>query len=187
MTLLSSRCDYRRGITNRDIERAALDVCPKCDIHSFFKDHIYGAGQIDFDRYLELMGMRSELTSSAAVGSDGKPSVDLRIGPLQGDTSSGFKIRITNPQSAWGRAGLHTGDRLLSVDGTPVASWPDLRNWLRKLKIGDIGRLEIIHEGVRRTVKVPITGYDTPTVNIFETASQTPRQLKLRNAWMSSN
>ncbi len=187
MTRLAAKFDYRRGITNSDIERATLGVCPVCDIHMFFKDHIYGAGQIDFDRYLGLIGMRFELTRSAALGSDGKPSVDLRIGPLQGETAAGFEIRITNPQSAWGKAGLHTGDRLLSVDGTPVSSWPDLRTWLRRIKIGDIGRLEIIHDGVKRIVEVPIAGYEVPTVKISEVVSPTPRQLKLRNAWMSSN
>ena len=187
MTLLSDRFDYRRGITNRDIEQAAVQVCLSCNIHTFFKDHINGAGQIDFNKYLSLMGMRSEVTRSAALGGDGSPSVDLRIGPLQNDVADGFKIRITNPQSAWGKAGLHTGDRLLSVDGTAVSSWPDLRAWLRKLKIGDVGRLEIIHDGVKKMVEVPIAGYDVPTVKISEISAPTPHRLKLRNAWMSAN
>jgi len=187
MTLLSDRFDYRRGITNHDIEQAALEVCPTCDVHTFFREHIYGAGQIDFDKYLGLMGMRSEVTRSAALGSDGTPSVDLRIGPLQNDVADGFKIRITNPQSAWGKAGLHTGNRLLSVDGTPVSSWPDLRSWLRTLKIGDVGRLEIMHDGVKKMVEVPVAVYDVPAVKISEITAPTPRQLKLRNAWINAN
>jgi len=133
------------------------------------------------------MGMRSEVTRSAALGSDGTPSVDLRIGPLQNDVADGFKIRITNPQSAWGKAGLHTGDRLLSVDGTPVSSWPEFRSWLRTLKIGDVGRLEIMHDGVKKMVEVPVAVYDVPAVKISEITAPTPRQLKLRNAWINAN
>ncbi|MEP6705724.1 MAG: hypothetical protein ABJB34_13035, partial [Acidobacteriota bacterium] len=104
MTFLADKYDYRHGITNKDIENAAAHVCPGCDIHGFFKDHIYGAKRIDFDRYLGLIGMRAEVTRSPALNADGRPVVDLRIGPLASD--SDFKIRITNPQSAWGRAGL---------------------------------------------------------------------------------
>lgn len=187
MVLLASGFDYRHGITNNDIERAVARVCPTCDVHGFFRDHIYGAKQIDFDRYLGLMGVRSEITRAPALGTDGKPSVDLRIGPMPGDLTSGFKIRITSPQSAWGRAGLHTGDRLVTADGSQVSSWRDLRAWLQKIKIGDTGRIEIIRDGVTRVLDVSITGYDVPTVRLTEIPNATPRQVKLRDAWISAN
>ena len=184
MRALSKRFDSSRGIANSDIEKAMMQVCPTCGVHQFFKDHIYGASQIDFDRYLSLIGMRAEVSRSPALDREGKPAVDLRIGPLQGEPEAAFKIRVTNPQSAWGRAGLHTGDQLLTVDGRSVSSWPDLRAWLQQIKIGDVGRLEIIHEGGRRVVQVPITGYDTPTVRISELPNATPKQLRSRRAWL---
>ena len=130
--------------------------------------------------------MRYELTRSLAVGNDGKPSVDLRIGPIQTDAASGFKIRITNPQSAWGKAGLHSGDRLISVDGSPVASWPDLRAWLRSIRIGNVGRLVIERNGVRHTIEVPITGYNVPTVRISDLPNATRKQARLRSAWLNA-
>jgi predicted metalloprotease with PDZ domain len=185
MRELARRYDYKHGITNRDIERTATRICPICPIHSFFQDHIYGAKQLDFDSYLSLVGLRTEITRSAALGGDGKPAIDLRISPLPNQAE--FRIRITNPQSAWGRAGLHTGDRLIFVDGRQVNAWPDLRNWLRTLKIGDTGRLEIIRNGQRTTVDVPITGYETAKVALVERADATPRQKRLREMWAKAN
>jgi predicted metalloprotease with PDZ domain len=184
MRLLSARFDSQHGITNADIERAVVDVC-RCNTKDFFRDYIYGAKLIDFDGYLGLIGMRAEVTRSPAVNPDGTPAVDLRLGPLnpQGE----LILRITNPQSAWGKAGLHTGDRLLSVDGTPVTSWPDLRTWLRKLKVGDVGRLAVVSNGVTKTVEVPIKPYDVPTVHIVDLPKATAKQLALRQAWMTAN
>jgi len=185
MRALAAQYDYKHGITNRDIERTATHVCPNCPIHSFFKDYIYGAKQLDFDNCLSLIGMRAEITRSAALGGDGKPAADWRISPLPNQTE--FRIRITNPQSAWGRAGLHTGDRLISIDGKPADSWTDLRSWLRTLKIGDTGRLEIVRDGVRKTVEVPINGYDIAKVHLAEIENATPRQVKLRARWLAAN
>ncbi|MEO6334953.1 MAG: PDZ domain-containing protein, partial [Pyrinomonadaceae bacterium] len=167
------------------IENAAVQVCPGCDIHGFFNDHIYGAKQIDFDRYLSLIGLRAEVARSPALNADRSPAVDRRIAPLASD--SDFKIRITNPQSAWGRAGLHTGDTLLSVDGTRIATWSDLRSLLQAAKIGDVAHLRLVHDGVTREVDVPITGYDTATVKISELAGATPTQMLLRDAWSKGN
>ncbi len=182
---LARRFDYLRGITNRDIQQAATRVCPSCPIRPFFKDYIYGAKQIDFDSYFSLIGMRAEVTRSPLLGVDGKPSADLRISPLPNQPE--FRIRITSPQSAWGRAGLNTGDRLVSVDGKPVSTWTELRNWLRTLKIGDTGHLEIIRNGQKTNVDVPITGYETAKVRLAERDDATPRQKLLREAWAKSN
>jgi predicted metalloprotease with PDZ domain len=185
MKTLAVKFDYRHGITNADIERAVLQVCPTCAVRDFFKDHIYGAKQIDFNHYLSIIGLHVDVTRTQALSSDGTPAVDLRLSPLPG--SSTLKLRISNPQSAWGRAGLHTGDHLISVDGTPVSTWSELRSWLRSRKVGDVGRLEIERNGSRITVTVPITGYEIAKVQMVETASATPRQIAMRKAWLSAN
>jgi predicted metalloprotease with PDZ domain len=184
MRLLAARFDSQHGITNANIERALVEVC-RCDMQSFFRDHIYGAKLVDFDRYLGLMGMRADVTRSPALGSDGKPAVDLRIGPLNFEGE--LILRITNPQSAWGKAGLHTGDRLLSADDTHITSWPDFRGWLRKLKVGDVGRLVVVSNGITKTVEVPIKPYDVLTVHVVDLPNATAKQLALRQAWMNAN
>ena len=184
MRLLAAKFDSQHGINNADIEHALADVC-RCDMQSFFRDHIYGAKLVDFNGYLGLIGMRADVTRSTALAPDGKPAVDLRIGPLNFEGE--LILRVTNPQSAWGKAGLHTGDRLLSVDGTRVTTWSDFRGWLRKLKVGDVGRLVVVSNGITKTVEVPIKPYDVPTVHVVHLANATAKQLALRQAWMNSN
>ncbi|MFN2501800.1 MAG: hypothetical protein ABR530_07300 [Pyrinomonadaceae bacterium] len=183
MRVLSEKFDFKRGITNADIEKALADVCG-CEVKSFFRDHIYGAKPVDFDRYLGIIGLRTEVTWATAVGSDGKPAVDLRVGPLSFDGQ--LVLRITNPRAAWGEAGLHTGDKLVSVDGRPVTTWAQFRQWLRTLKVADVGRLAVKSNGVAKTVDVTIDPFAVPTVRIVELKDATAKQVRLRHAWISA-
>jgi predicted metalloprotease with PDZ domain len=185
MRALSARFTPQRGITGRDIERAVHKVCA-CDVHTFFETYVRGARAIDFDHYLQSIGMRTQVSWSPALGSDGKPEPDLRIFVISKDEDPALKLRLTNPASAWGRAGLHTGDRLASLDGHPVTTTADFRFWLGTLHIGDTARVEVRRDGVTSPVLVLITGYDRPTVRIVEIADATAAQLRLRARWLTA-
>ena len=184
MRLLAQRFDFRHGITNRDIEKAVADVC-SCDIHPFFRDYIYAAKKIDFDQYFGLIGVRPEIGTAPAVGRDGSPIPDLRIGPQSPEGP--LKIRISNSESAWARAGLRTGDSLVSINGTPMNTWSDLRRWLLAAKIGDVPRVVVIREGITKQVDVVVNGYIIPDVHLVELSSATPKQMRLRAAWSNAN
>jgi predicted metalloprotease with PDZ domain len=118
MRTLSDRFTPQRGITGRDIKYAVHEVCA-CDAHTFFEAYVRGGRPMDFDHYLRGIGLRTQVSWSPAVGSDGKPEPDLRVSAFNADGDSALKIRITNPGSVWGRASLHTGDRVVSIDGSP--------------------------------------------------------------------
>ena len=180
MRLLASRFDADRGIVNSDIERALNEVC-RFEIRGFFDEYIYAAKQVEFDRYLGLIGMRTEIKQVLAVDSDGKPSVDLRVGPVSADGA--LKLRVTNSNSAWARAGVRTGDKLVSADGKPIADWPTFRTWLRTLNSGDTARLLVERAGEQRTIEVKLVSFDIPSVSIVEVERATPKQIRLRNAW----
>jgi predicted metalloprotease with PDZ domain len=185
MRLLATRFDSARGIDNADIERAIEEVCG-CDKRQFFRDYIYGARMIDFNRYLALVGLRSEVRSIPSVDDDGHPSVDLRIGPLSFEGGD-FKVRIINPESIWAKSGIRTGDTVISADGEKIAAWQDFRGWLRRLKIGDTARLVIGRDGKTRAVEVPVSGFNRAEVRITESKEATAKQLRLRNAWLNAN
>lgn len=186
MRRLATRFDSSRGIDNADIERAVGEVCD-CDKKQFFRDHIYGAGVVDFNRYLALVGLRSEVRKIPSVDDKGQPYVDLRIVPFSFEAEGDFKVRIMNPESAWAKAGISTGDTVVSADGAKIANWEDFRGWLRRLKIGDTARLAIKRDGKTRTIEVPVSGFDRAEVRISELKDATAKQVASRNAWLSAN
>ena len=53
-------------------------------------------------------------------------------------------LRLFEPSSAWGRAGLHTGDRIVTMNGLAITSWPEMRAFVTKLRIGMEVRLVIV-------------------------------------------
>lgn len=185
MRILSGRFTPQRGLAGRDIERAVHEVCA-CDAHSFFEAHVRGARAVDFDHYLQTIGMRTEATWAPALNSEGKPEPDLRISALIPAGESTLKLRLTNPDSAWGRAGLHTGDPVVSIDGRPVATSMEFRSWLGRLQIGQTARVGVTRNGSASIVEVPIVGYDRPKVRIEEVSSATPEQLRLRAQWLAA-
>ncbi|HET6669642.1 MAG TPA: PDZ domain-containing protein, partial [Pyrinomonadaceae bacterium] len=99
---------------------------------------------------------------------------------------STLRLRITDPNSAWGRAGLHTGDRLVSVDGQPITTSTEFRAWVGKLRVGDTAKLEVARDGAVSKVTVVIPGYDRPVVKIEETSAATSEQKRLRARWLAS-
>ena len=161
MRLLFSRADQR--IDGLAIERAVEDTCG-CDVTPFFNAYVRGAATVDYNRYLGLVGLRAAVTWSPAV-SNGTLDRDLRVfGFEPGDGT--FRLVISNPASAWGRAGLHSRDRLVSMDGSPVNTWPELRGRLQRLGMGDSVRMVVERPDGRYATTVVITGMERPTVRI---------------------
>ena len=184
MRKLSDRFTPQRGITGRDIERTVREVCA-CDAKPFFEAYVRGARAIDFDYYLRMIGMRAVVSWSPALTSEGKPEPDLRMFAFNEPEESTLRLRINNPNGVWGRAGLHTGDRLISVDGKPVTTSMDFRTWIGKLQVGDTAGVEIERGGAVSKVAVVITGYDRPLVKIEEIAGATSEQKRLRAQWLA--
>ena len=186
MRRLSDRFSPQRGISGRDIETAVREIC-NCDPQPFFAAYVRGAAPIDFDRYLQPIGLRVQVSWSPAIGNDGKPEPDLRIFGISEPGESTLRLRLLNPASSWARAGLHTGDLVVSVDGHPIATTTGFRSWLGKLKIGDTARVEVSRDGAVSNVAVVVTGYDRPTVKIVEIANATPTQRRLRRQWVTGH
>jgi predicted metalloprotease with PDZ domain len=185
MRKLSGRFTPQRGMTGHDIERTVGEVCA-CDVKPFFKAYVRGARPIDTDRYLRTIGLHAVVSWSPALNREGKPEPDLRLFALNVPEDSTLRLRIIDPNSAWGRAGLHSGDRLVSVGGQPVTTSAEFRAWINQLRVGDTASLEVARGGVVSKVTVVIAGYDRPVVKLEENAAATSEQKKLRARWLAS-
>lgn len=82
---------------------------------------------------------------------------DPNLGPLSGVRLSGSRLAgvpAVRAGSAAARAGLQDGDVILRVDGTDLASGPDLAELVAGYAPGAKARFEIARKGERRTIDV---------------------------------
>lgn len=179
-----TRAPTSPGIDGRVIEQAVETVCG-CDVTPFFDAYVRGAAVLDLDRYLGLIGLRMEVTMAPAVW-NGERERDLRIFGWEPPGEGIVRLIITNPTSIWGRAGLHSGDRLSRVDGAPVGTWPDLRVRLQQLRLGDTVRIEVLRPAGPFEATVIVAGFERPTVRLVPSAAATTpsaRSSRVRAGW----
>ena len=184
MRLMLERYSGERGFTSRDVEHVVGEVCG-CSVSTFFDAHVRGAKAIPFDDYLKYLGLRVDLAWRPALGSDGRPVPDLRAYPYTLDDRSGPRLAVLDPASAWGRAGLHTGDRIRAINGQATATEQALRQALRQLRSGDTARVEFERTGAPRTATVVMAPFDRPFVQLRDVATPTAAQRELRARWES--
>ncbi len=179
-----TRFSGKRGFTGGDIEKAASAVCGY-DMHAFFESYVRAPGTIDFNRYLGLIGLRMGLSWTVARDSTGTLEPDVRIYAWQAPDDSLPSIGITDPETCWGKAGIHTGDVITDVNGRPPGSAADFRRVVRSLRTGDTLTIGARHQRDPIHAVVVITGYDRPAVRIEEIKGASEKQLALRLLWES--
>jgi predicted metalloprotease with PDZ domain len=185
MRLMLERFSAERGVTGQDVERAVTDVCG-CEITSFFDTYVRAGNALDFDRYLRLAGLRTRVIYEPARGRDGNPAPDLQVFSWMAPSDSLLSLLIVDPTKAWGRAHLHTGDKIVAVNGATPRSWQAFRSLVADLHIGDTVHLKLRREGRPVRATVTVTGYDRPVVHIEEIPQATERQRRLRAGWLRS-
>ena len=154
---------------------------------SFFDSHIRFASPIRLARYFSLAGLALETQRVPAVDRTGQPAPDLRIVTWDDAGAPFVRIRLFQPGSAWGRAGLHSGDELVSFNGEPVKSFREFRGKLGSIRIGDTTEVVIRRAGKQRVVRVPITGYETTRVTVSKAANASPKALAIRERWLTGH
>jgi len=167
-------------LDGRTIEQAVESVC-SCDVTPFFDAHVRHAAVIDFDRYLGLMGMTTHVTWAPAVY-NGDTERDLRVWGFESERDSSLRLVVNNPASAWGRAGLHSRDRLVGLDGATVRTWPELRAKLQALRLGDTVRVQVRRPSGPFEATVVVSGFERPMVRIERLPNATVAQRRLAEA-----
>lgn len=174
-----------RGFTGADIQKAVDQVC-RCSSAEVFEKHVRSGSSIDFDRYLSLFGLRLRTSWTPAVGNDGQPRRDQRAWGWQQGDEPYLRLRVSDPNSIWGRGGLHTNDQLVSINGAAVKTWPELRAFITGFAIGDSASIVVQRPSGRYETRVVMRGFDRPVVRIEPVAAATERQRRLRSAWLQS-
>src|SRR5256885_17145336 len=94
--------------------------------------------------FRSMIGLRTHVTWGPAVY-NGEPERDLRIWGFERDST--IRLVINNATSIWGRAGLHSRDQLVSVNGAAVKTGLELRGKLQALRLGGTVRVEVMGPG----------------------------------------
>jgi predicted metalloprotease with PDZ domain len=190
MRVMMARYGGATGYTSAGIEEVVDTVCG-CRAHDFFERYVQSAHPLDFNRYLALIGLRVRIDSVADSAPDGTPRPDLRVFGWLPDGAAHPRLRMFERTSAWARAGLHTGDTVLAVNSSAIASVADLRAAVLRLRIGDTVRVTIAdgraaagRPYMARVVAFVLPALIRPEVTVEEIPDATGRQRRLREAWV---
>ena len=172
-----------QGFTSSSLERVVDSVCG-CRLDQVFGTQVRGSAPIDVTPVLRRLGLRFTLDTAPAVDSAGAPLPDRRLGI--DFTRPGPPLRLVTryPTSAWSRAGLRTGDELISIGGRAVQTVGDLRRELSALGVGDTTVVEITRGGAEQQLRVGVTGYSEPRIRFSDAPAVTPAQRTRRARWL---
>jgi predicted metalloprotease with PDZ domain len=186
MRAMNRQFGGKRGFTGRDVERVIGTECA-CGVTAFFDNHIRFASPIQLGRYFALAGLSLETRRVPAVDRGGQPAPDLRIVTWDEPGAPFVRLRLLDPNSAWGRAGLHSGDQLVRFNGESVRSFREFRGKLAGIRIGDTSQLVIRRAGRQFVVRVPITGYQVTKVTVSKAPNPSRKALAIRERWLSGH
>jgi predicted metalloprotease with PDZ domain len=183
MRKMMERFSGERGFTGKDIEQVISEVCG-CDVHSFFENYIRGNKSLDLDKYLRLAGLQYTLSWTDVLGPDKKPAIDPRLYSWVDPGEKIVRLWVTDPEGCWGKAGLHTGDIIISVNAEPVKTPSTLNQLVRSAKPGDTMVMEVQRPAGLSKINVLVAGYKQPVVHISELNNANAKQKKLFKQWL---
>jgi len=172
-----------RGYTGADIERAAEDACG-CDLTRFFDRNVRSPGRLDFNRYLRAAGLRMADSLITAADDSGRVLPDLRVWALVPEGEAEPRLLLVQSDGAWARAGLRSGDRVVSWNGAAMEGMRDFRTKLRSLRVGDEVALDYRRDGALAHATVRVTPYRVHRVKLVPLSDVTDRQRAVQRATM---
>jgi predicted metalloprotease with PDZ domain len=178
---LYARSRSGKGITDA-VWRATADSVCGCQLNKLFATQVSGTGPIDLSAAMARVGYHIVIDTIPSVDNDGKAVPDTRLNAVAND--SVVTLAITYENGSWSKAGLRTGDRLTSLNGVRVGSFPDFAAQLRRLRIGDTVAVDVERAGRRRHFDVRIEGFNRPRARLITVQTPTEAQLARRARWL---
>ncbi|HWH02155.1 MAG TPA: hypothetical protein VN674_00570 [Gemmatimonadales bacterium] len=170
------------GFTTTSVQRLVGAACG-CDVTAFFDRYVRGAGVIDVNEYLHLIGLRAEVDTVLAVDDSGRAVPDVRIWSYQPVGAQRPLLLLNTPLSQWGRAGFHSGDSLVSMGDSLMTDVAAARRAMRRLRVGDTLRVTVARRDGEFTARVPLTTFQHPLVRIVADSGAPASVRKLREQW----
>jgi len=162
-----------KGFTTDDMI-GIVDRLTKRDYREFYRKHVFGVEVPSYDTILGYAGYKTEKIS--------RPSPTIGAGIER--SNEGVRITRVSAGSQAARAGLRIGDIVVSANGSDLRKDP--QELIAKLgeNIGHAVKLSIRRGTQDLTSDVEVGTRDDVTYKVVEMQSATPRQLKIREAWL---
>ena len=130
-------------------------------------------GRIGFDWYRADPNVVYAIVESDAIGKQGE---GVGFSGLRGeDAETGARLTQVTDGGPAAKAGLATGDIVLSVDGHTVLNFRQLEERLAQRAAGEIVKLEIAREGESKKLELALTGVRPEVAGLQEMAARAAR------------
>lgn len=154
------------GIVNRLTKR---------DYHDFYRKYVSGVEVPPYNKILGYAGFRVDSFSRKApllgFGFDG--------------SSDGWKVTEVVRGGPASRAGVLSGDVVLSIDGIDAKKGYNQVKEILSNRIGSIVKLVIKRAGTEQTLDLEVGSRDETRYKLVDIPGPTAEQLKIREAWLS--
>ena len=161
------------GLADSKALAGAIHAATGVDVGEFFNEVVRGRGEIDYNRYLEKLGLH--------VSSMKGPST-LTLGiEFERIDANQARIRRVLPGSAAEAAKLDAGDVIVAMDSDRV-TFDNLASRIHSKAIGKPIVLNVMRGERLLTLNLMAGATQTETWSIAESNSPTPEQLRLRKS-----
>lgn len=183
MRAMMARHSGPHGFASDDVEREVNRVCG-CGVSRFFAEHVHGSEPLDTNRLLALIGLAARVDWTPVLNAAGTPRPDLRVFAWQAQRDSGLRLMVLDTASIWEKAGLHTGDSVVAVNGVATSNLTTFRAAIGRLRIDDTVAVEVMRRAGLFTARLAVQGYNRAVVTIRELPSATASERARRAAWL---
>ena len=164
-----------KGFTTDDM-LGIINRLTKRDYRDFYRKYVFGVEVPSYDEILGYAGYRIEKSA--------RPSPT--IGVVMERSDEGIRITRVSAGSQAASAGLRVGDIVVSANGTELSKDPQALIAKLVENIGQPVKLSIKRGAQVLTSDVEVGRRDDLTYKLAEAPSATPKQLKIRDAWLKT-
>lgn len=112
---------------------------------------------------IALLPLNSQSQKSINEIGQGQTKYDTWIGAQFATVSSGVAIADIFPSAPAEKAGLAKWDKVISIDGRPIANVNDVENVIQHLAPGSIVPVEFTRDGIKRASKIRVDAKEDVT------------------------
>jgi predicted metalloprotease with PDZ domain len=146
------------------------------DVRDFFERVAQGRGEIDYNLYLEKLGLR-------AAAQKGPSTISFGI-EFERIEANQARIRRVLPGTAAETAKLDGGDIIVAMDSERVI-FDNLASRIHSKQIGKMVVLTVMRGERLLTLNLMPVATQAETWSVSESPNPTPEQRRLRNEWLS--